>query len=366
MPPEAASLQPTLARWQRWYMLGAALLVIAMLLAPAWLKGRGSAAAGSPFTDVGQPQVAPPPRPAQVARWTVRAPLAEPRSRLAVVADATRLYAIGGETADGVSDQLALFDPVANEWSAGPAKPAAVANIAAVFLDGRIYVPGGVTVGGDVTSTVEIYDVQAATWTARAALPAPRAAYALAATGGKLYLFGGWDGTTYRAETFIYDPQADAWTAGTPMAKPRAFLAAAPLDGLIYVVGGYDGQRELDTVAVYDPAAGGTAGGSWSARAALTQGRGGLGLVALGARLYAIGGGWAAPLTFNEQYDVQTAAWSRIGSGTPVTGQWRTLGLAALGGKLYAIGGWSGSYLASVEEYQALIRQLLPLGSKGG
>jgi hypothetical protein len=347
-------------------MLAAALLIIAMLLTPTWLKGRGAAAAGSPFTDVGQPQVAPPPRPAQVARWTVRAPLTEPSSRLAVVADAARLYAIGGETAKGVSDQLAVFDPVANEWSAGPAKPIAVANIAAVFLDGRIYVPGGVTVGGGVTSTVEMYDVQAATWTTRAALPAPRAAYALAATGGKLYLFGGWDGTTYRAETFVYDPQADAWTAGTPIAKPCAFLAAAPLDGVIYVVGGYDGRREVDTVAVYDPAAAATAGGPWSARAALTTGRGGLGLAALGARLYAIGGGWTASLTFNEQYDVQTGAWSRIGAGTPVSGQWRTLGVAALGGKLYAVGGWSGSYLASVEEYQALIRQLLPLGNKGG
>ncbi len=68
------------------------------------------------------------------------------------------------------------------------------------------------------------------------------------------------------------------------------------------------------------------------------------------------------PLAFNEQYDQPTDAWSRI--GTPVAGQWRNLGLAALGKKLYAVGGWSGSYLAVTEEYQALVRQLLPLGSR--
>jgi DNA-binding CsgD family transcriptional regulator len=361
---ESVSVRPPIARWQRWYMLGAALLVIALTLAPGWLRGRGQAAAVSLFTDVGQPQAAPAARPAQVARWTPRSSLPEPRSRLALVADTAKLYAIGGETADGVSDQVTIYDPQANDWSAGPAKPIAVANVAAAFLDGRIYVPGGTTATGAVTATLEVFDPQVAAWTTAASLPAPRAAYALAVTDGKLYLFGGWDGTTYRAETFIYDPRPDAWSTGAPMPRPRAFMAAATLDGLIYVVGGYDGRRELNTVAVYDLAGEGTASGPWSARAALGQGRGGLGLVALGTRLYAVGGGWSSSLTFNEQYDVQTAAWSRI--GTPVASQWRNLGLAALGGKLYAVGGWSGSYLAAAEEYQALIRQLLPLGSKGG
>jgi hypothetical protein len=48
-----------------------------------------------------------------------------------------------------------------------------------------------------------------------------------------------------------------------------------------------------------------------------------------------------------------------------VAGQWRNLGLVALNQKLYAIGGWAGSYLSLNQSYQALLRQLLPLGSKG-
>jgi hypothetical protein len=86
-------------------------------------------------------------------------------------------------------------------------------------------------------------------------------------------------------------------------------------------------------------------------------------LVALGSRLYAIGGGWTEPLTFNEQYDIRSGAWSRI--ETPVVGQWRNLGLAALGNKIYAIGGWNSNYLSDTEEYQALLQQLLPLFTTG-
>jgi hypothetical protein len=147
------------------------------------------------------------------------------------------------------------------------------------------------------------------------------------------------------------------------MTEPRAFLAASSLLDRIYVVGGYDGQRELATVTAYDPAGEGTEAGPWSSRAPLSQPRGGLGLVSLGQRLYAVGGGWTEPLAFNEQYDIKTGAWSRI--ETPAVGQWRNLALAALGNKLYAVGGWNGSYLGTNEEYQALLQQLLPLFTRG-
>jgi len=355
--------RPPIARWQRIYMLAAALAVILALVGPGWWQSYRTLPRITSFTDVGQPQAGTAPRP-QVVRWTARAPLPEPRSRLALVADANRLYAIGGETAAGVSDQVLVYDPRSNGWLAGARKPTAVANVAAALLDGRIYVPGGTTASGGTTNVLEVYDPQADTWEARAPLPLPVAAYGLATAGGKLYLFGGWDGNDYRAETYLYDPVADSWSAVTPMPAPRAFLAASTLEGLIYVVGGYDGRNELATVAVYDPAGEGTAAGPWSSRAPLSQPRGGLGLTALGSRLYAVGGGWSRTLAFNEQYDTLTGAWSRIES--PVVGQWRNLGLAAHEQNLYAVGGWSGGYLASNEQYQAVIRILLPLGSKGG
>ena len=351
------------AGWQRVYLLAAFLAVIAIALAPIWWQARSQAPALSPVSDVGQTQVAPAPR-SDVARWTAQAALPEGRSRLALVSDGKKLYAIGGEIAAGVTDQVTIYDPRSNGWLPGPRKPTAVSNAAAVFLNDRIYVPGGTTASGGVTNALELYDPNTQTWEARSSLPVPITAYGLAALGGKLYLFGGWDGERFRADTYVYDPVQDAWTTGSPMPEPRAFMGAAAANDGLYVVGGYNGQQELASVLRYDPAGEGTKAGPWSSRAPLSRPRGGLGLTTIGNRLYAVGGGWKTSLAYNEQYDAGVDAWSRV--GTPLIGQWRNLGVAALDNKAYAVGGWSGSYLTSNESYQALIRQLLPLSSSGG
>ncbi|HEX9116668.1 MAG TPA: LuxR C-terminal-related transcriptional regulator [Anaerolineae bacterium] len=400
-PEPLAPAHTPIGPWQRLYLIAAACTIVLALFLPGWWQSRGQTPNASAFTDQGRPQLSPAVR--QLNRWTSGAPLPEGRSRLALVASSGKLYAIGGETASGIGNEMTIFDPASNGWLPGPSKPTAVSNITGVLLDQRIFVPGGtvppgavpsgsiaiptrpaaaiatsplsrlyqspigpastasIIVNDGVTNAVEVYDTLGGGWFSVAPLPAPRAAYALAAYGGKLYLFGGWDGARYRAETFIYDPVTNRWTTGTPMPAPRAFLGAAPLSGLIYVVGGYDGRQELDTVTAYDAKAEGRAAVPWSIKASLNQPRAGLSVLALGARLYAIGGGWNAGLTFNEQYDIISSAWSRTES--PVIEQWRNLGLAAEGEKIYAVGGWSGGYLTTNEQYQALYRVQIPSSS---
>ncbi len=367
-PPVVVSLptapeRPPLARWQRVYMLAALIVVVSAALAPAWWRQHSQTAPATVFSDAGQPQMAVAAR-SEVARWSAGAVLPVACSRLALAADARRIYAIGGETVDGVTGNVNIYDPQTNGWLSGARKLTAVSNVSAVLLGGRIYVPGGTTITGGVTNVLEVYDPQADTWTLSALLPVPIAAYGLAALDGKLYLFGGWDGEKYRAETHIYDPTADRWSLGTPLPTPRGFLAAAALGQKLYVVGGYDGKQELTEVLAYDPNAQGGLESAWRLRAALNQPRAGHGLAVVGMRLYAIGGGWRTTLAYNEQYDAKLDAWSYI--GTPMVGQWRNLGLVAFQQRLYAVGGWAGAYLDANEQYQALIRQLLPLGSTGG
>ncbi len=346
-----------LAPWQRVYMAAAALVIALAISAPVLLRSGRRAVAATAFSDVGQPQAAAEMR-TQLPRWNTGATLPAPRSRLALIAGMTELYAIGGETASGVTGAMTIYDPTSNRWLSGPAKPAPVANVAGAMLDGRVYVPGGTTPDGSVSAVLEVYDPDAGRWETRAPLPEPRTAYALAALDGKLYLFGGWDGERYRADVFVYDPATDAWSSGAPLPGPRGYGAAAALDGEIYVVGGFDGEQELDRVDVYDPA-----DEEWTTRAPLSEPRAGLGLASLGPRLYAIGGGWADPATYSEQYDAGTAAWSRIES--PVLGEWRNVGVAAHAQSIYAVGGWSQGYLDVNAAYEAIIRQLLPFGSKG-
>lgn len=367
-PPVVVSLptapeRPRLARWQHIYMVAALFLVVLAALAPVWWRQRRQTLPATLFSDMSQPQVAVAAR-SEVARWAVGAALPAARSRLALVADARRLYAIGGETADGITGQVSIYDPQTNAWLPGARKPTAVSNVSAVLLGGRIYVPGGTTATGGVTNVLEVYDPQTDTWALSALLPVPIAAYGLTAIEGKLYLCGGWDGEKYRNETHVYDPAANQWSLGTPLPTPRGFLAAAALDQKVYVAGGYDGSQELAEVLAYDPNAASGLDSAWRLRAALDQPRAGHALAVVGTRLYAIGGGWRTALAFNEQYDVNLDAWSRL--STPRVGQWRNLGLVALQQRLYAVGGWAGAYLDVNEQYQALLRQLLPLGGVGG
>jgi DNA-binding CsgD family transcriptional regulator/N-acetylneuraminic acid mutarotase len=359
-PPKRAR-QPV-ESWQRFYMVAAAVLALAALIVPIWWQGRAGVPQATLFTDLGQPESAPVLRP-EVARWTELAALPEARSRLAVVADESRIYAIGGENAAGVTGEVAVYDPASNGWLPGSSKPTPVSNVSAAVLDGRFYVPGGTTSAGGVTNVLEVYDPAANAWDVRSPLPVSVTGYALAALQGKMVLFGGWDGANYRGETWVYDPESDQWSQASAMPTARAFGAASALGDVIYVVGGRNGQGELDTVEVYDPAGEDGPEGPWTGRPPMSEARSGLGLAAIGSNLYAVGGGWATPLAFNEQYNARTSAWSRF--DTPVAGQWRNLGLVAHNQKLYAIGGWGGSYLSLNEGYQAFLRLLLPLGTKG-
>ena len=76
--------------------------------------------------------MAPAPR-LDVARWTAKAALPEPRSRLALTTDGQKLYAIGGEIAGKVTGQVVIYDPRNNGWLPGASKPTPVANVMAVY-----------------------------------------------------------------------------------------------------------------------------------------------------------------------------------------------------------------------------------------
>ena len=218
--PHAPARKPV-APWQRALLIVALLLAVLGTVAPSWLSPRTAAATLTAFTDVGRPQVSPPVRVA-VQRWSAVAPLPEARSRLALAADGSRLYALGGETADGVTGELSIYDPKTNGWLPGVTKPTPVANIGAGVIGGRVYVPGGSTANGGVSDALEIYDPATDTWSSGPKLPRPLAAYTLTVWGDKLYLFGGWDGSAYRRETLIFDPASGMWVQGPLLPGARA------------------------------------------------------------------------------------------------------------------------------------------------
>jgi DNA-binding CsgD family transcriptional regulator len=294
----------------------------------------------------------------EISRWVSRAQMPTPRERLAVIVYEDKIVAIAGDTPNGVTGVVEIYNPADNTWATGKPKPTPVSNVAAAVVDGLIYVPGGYTAVGEAITTMEVYDPADDTWDTRAPLPAPLCAYAIAAVDGKLFVFGGWDGDSYVASVYEYDPQEDGWTAKTAMLTARGFAAAGVVEGKVYVIGGYDGTTEFALCEEYDPGKDDGTGVPWAIKAPMSVGRGGLGVAVVGKNLYAVGGGWQSYLVYNERYSPGTNTWANL--ETPITAEWRNLGVAATEAKIYAIGGYSGDYLSDNQEYQALFHLYLP------
>ncbi|MCS6843738.1 MAG: LuxR C-terminal-related transcriptional regulator [Caldilineales bacterium] len=356
-PSPPAAVELPLRPWQRVYFVAAAALVLAALLLPGLWQRAWPAAAASDLSDASLPRLGAPARQT-AGRWQSLAPMPTARSRLAVAALDGLLFAIAGETAEGVTAAVEVYDPQTNGWLPRAAKPTAVANAQAAAVGGRLYVPGGTLADGSPVAVLEVYDPAADAWSTASPMPQPLAGYALAAFQGRLYLFGGWNGAGYLDQTLVYDPAADTWRSAPGPGRAMGFAAAAVLSDRILLAGGFDGRRELAQCSLFYPAE-----ARWAACAPLIAPRGGLGLAVEGPAVYAIGGGWTAALTFNERYDSLTDTWSSI--PTPYPGQWRHLGVTALGSEVYAVGGWSGDYLDTVEVFLGPFRSFLPLGSRG-
>jgi len=346
-----AELQPPRA-WPKWQLaLTAAALVILLIVVLSRVMATPSASPGAIPTPAGA--VASP-----LTRWTAMAPLPTPRAGSAVVAYEGRVYAIGGEAAEGITGIVERYDPEADSWASLAEKPVAVSDVAAAVIGGRIYVPGGRLASGEATDVMEVYDPERDIWERRAPLPVALSAYALAAFEGRLYLFGGWDGRSYSASVYEYDPTQDAWEAKTPMPTARGFAGAAVADGKIYVIGGYDGQEVLAVNEEYVPGRDDGRGNPWTARAPMPVGRAGAG-IAVAANLIHVVGGWEEGAPDSFKYNVRTDSWQSFEA--PIEGPWSNLGLALVDTRIYAIGGWDGDYMDANQAYQAIYTIILPV-----
>lgn len=318
-------------------------------------------------TSAVQPAVMENATPTAMPRWQALPNLSTPRRGLALVAYDGRLYAIGGETARGISGLLEVYDPTAQVWTRQASKPLPSADLQAVVLGGKIYVPGGRLEDGKPTNKMEIFDPLTNTWAPGPDLPFPVSGYALAAFEGKMYLFGGWNGNQATAGVLEYDPSLASWRQVTPMPTARAFSAAAVAGGKIYVVGGFDGKSTLTTSEAYNPSLEASSASPWSTAPPLPQGRWGMGAAGIADTLLIIGGASAPPGTLISeatpaayQFFPSQDAWTLIEQ--PGEQLWTGLSAASLEQYVYAVGGTlSGAITSQVQAYQAVYTVLIPI-----
>lgn len=162
------------------------------------------------------------------------APLPAPRPFVSVAWHDGKLYVAGGETKQGRTARVDIYDVDTNGWSAGP--PLAEArDTKLVDVDGTLYAIGGYRGSNAASTMVERLAPGAARWERAADLPAATSAHAAVALGGKVYALGDY---TELGRLLVLDVAANAWSAAPSSFLARRHAAATTLAGGLLLAGG--------------------------------------------------------------------------------------------------------------------------------
>lgn len=323
----------------------------------------------------------PPPTPVPFTEtpitddWLQSRALPAGRANMALVGNGLNLYLIGGETAEGVTRDVAIFNTTELDWRSGASKPTAVTEITGAELFGEIYIPGGKLANGQPTSVVEVYSPANDSWRVATPLPTAVSGGLVLSDGSFLYYFGGWNGQNVLANVYRFDPAANNWQILPDMATARAFVTGGLVRGKLYVVGGYDGERPLTECAYFDPGINTDEDpeleGSWGSCANTLLPRAGASAAGLLNKLYVFGGGAFSdePIAFSESYNPDSDQWSIV--NTPALSDppdWTYLGITNIEIKIYAVGGRRGETISdAVFAYKPLAYQtFIPIAPVDG
>lgn len=331
---ESASPAAATGVSHRWRVLSVGLLALfalaaAIFLFIQWQSGELLATSTEPFTEVSLGET----------KWLSSRPMPEVRAAGAAAAVGLEVYLIGGETLDGISDEVRVFDTRERTWRRAATKPTAVTAMTAADLFGEIYVPGGLMDDGQPTAIVEAYSPSQNAWRRVAPLPQPVAGALTLADGGYLYVIGGQNEDGPVATAYVFDPGADSWRPIAPLPEPRVDAAGGALIGRLYVVGGSNGGEVLDSCVVYDPAA-----DEWNDCPSMLRRRTGAGATVLLNKLYVIGGTGDPAADHGEVYDPNSGTWNVL-NNPPGVVSWESPGVTHVETRIYALGGRVGDAL---------------------
>ncbi|HEY8564760.1 MAG TPA: kelch repeat-containing protein [Beijerinckiaceae bacterium] len=283
-------------------------------------------------------------------RWAPRAALPIPRSEMAwATAHAGRMHIIGGY-GEGRVDRTYhhVYEPDGDRWFNAAPLPRGANHVAVVADAGRVYALGGfIEQNRNADHNAYAYDVASDRWTPIAPLPRPRGAAAAVVLNGRVHLIGGASEPAQERASVgwheVYDPQADKWSTLKALPGARDHIGCVADGGRIHVVGGRFNTFEYNTGLhhVYLPDR-----DTWEERAPLPTPRSGHGLVIYRGRHYAMGGEAGivnrGQITQGrvfgqmESYDPTTDTWT---SHAPMPTPRHAVGATAIGDWIYVAGG---------------------------
>ncbi|MCB0358528.1 MAG: IPT/TIG domain-containing protein, partial [Bdellovibrionales bacterium] len=228
-------------------------------------------------------------------------------------------YLFGG-IANSSDNKVQIYDPVSDSWSLGANIPYNVGSAATSYINGLVYLSGGVdNIAGHELTQTSVYDPATDSWTVGLA-PMPRGRHhtAAATEGTKMYVFGGRNGPNLTTVGFdevqIYDPASNTWQTSfdvgstiPPLPLPRSGMGkAAFYRGEFYIIGGETtsagtGQvagNVYDRVDVFDPQT-----QTFRPEAVMTTGKHGVFPVVYNDGIFVAGGGIQAEYSGSDTAD---------------------------------------------------------------
>ena len=256
----------------------------------------------------------------EVGAWRRRSDMPYRRRRFAMTSLAGKLHVVGGlDAADRCCGGNLVYDPATDDWGEAEAMPTARCDLALAVFGGRLHALGGLRevpllgalFGRRVTARHEVYDPRTDTWSRRRSLPAAACGLAAAAAGNAVHVVGGerrwllwlWGRIRSRSHQ-LYHPGSDRWLAErSPLPLGRRDLALVAVGGRLYAVGGRGASGWLADCDRFDPAA-----DLWSSQTPLHEPIDSPGAAALGGVLYVTGARRApdAPGVLVEECQVAT------------------------------------------------------------
>lgn len=277
------------------------------------------------------------------AQWTRKADALRQRTEGPSVVYKNKIYVFGGiGNHPNFEDNNEVYDPAQNKWSLIASFPAGklITHQAVALVDDKIWHIGGraTNTDGPVSSQVLIYDITRNTWQNGPQLKDPATGQVLPLGGGgaallgrTLHVFGGFGPTicvdqnkyhlTLNVDKYLADPTNTKWENKlAPMPIGRNHLNTVALGGKIYAIGGqflHDcGAKDQKYVHVYDPIA-----NSWTRLtdlpAANSHAEGAT--FAVDGKIYVAGGNSATADATNKVYVLTPAGNNGLGSWTTAT-----------------------------------------------
>ncbi len=289
-------------------------------------------------------------------RWQTSGAIAQSVQRPAVTSDGQNLFIFGGRTGTASGSTIGTAQRLRLDQTPPTAEPLAAMPVGlnaadAAYLNGKIYIAGGINPQVTFEQKLFVYDVTTNAWSTAAAPPDDLYLYSLVADPVRnvLYQTGGigFDSNANSRRAWRYTPQSDRWDELPPMTTARFAHEAALINGKLYVCGGSASTEVFDFDAQ-----------RWTTLANFPAPRqysiNALAQTADGRALWLIAGGElltsTTPLGDVMAYDLANNRWFPLdGSFGLITARSLTAGVT-INNQLYAVAGFTGATnLTSVE-----------------